>query len=115
VQVTAGETTSGLAIALDGSGAAPALGALANVAITLGERDGEGYTEVVVVAVAEGSEAERAGLLAGDVLWSVDGATVEQMGDARRRLGGNDGSDVIIEVERAGEPLSLRVRREAVR
>jgi regulator of sigma E protease len=69
----------------------------------------------VVVAVAEGSEAERAGLLAGDVLWSVDGTLVEEMADGRRRLGGSDGSDVIIEVERGGEPLSVRVRREAVR
>jgi hypothetical protein len=115
VQVAEGEATSGLAISLDGISAAPAQGALANVAITLGERNREGYPEVIVVAVAQGSEAERAGVLAGDVLWSVDGATVEEMGDARRRLGGSDGSDVIIEVERAGDPLTLRVRREAVR
>lgn len=115
VQITQGETTPGLVITLEGASAPAALGALANVAITLGERDREGYTEVVVVAVAEGSEAERAGLLAGDVLWSVDARLVEEMADARRRLGGSDGSDVIIEVERAGEPLSMRVRREAVR
>lgn len=115
VQVVEGDTMSELVIPLVGAGEPPALGALANVAITLGERDREGYIEVVVVAVAEGSEAERAGLLAGDVLWSVDGADAEAMGDVRRRLGGNDGSDVIIEVERAGEPLSVRVRREAVR
>jgi hypothetical protein len=37
------------------------------------------------------------------------------MSDARRALGGSDGSDVIVDVDRQREALSINVRREAVR
>jgi hypothetical protein len=115
VDVAAGETTADLQIQLDAADSDAQSSALANVAITLGERDGVDGTEVVIVDVASGSEAERAGLLVGDLLWSVDGVPIEEMSDARRRLGGSDGSDVIIELGRDGEPVAVRVRREPVR
>jgi S1-C subfamily serine protease len=67
------------------------------------------------VNVAVGSEAERAGVREGDVLWSVDDEVVADMADARALLGGSDGSDVILELWRDGEPAFVRVRREAVR
>jgi hypothetical protein len=83
------------------------------VAITLGERDGELGVVTVIVHVVTGSEAERAGLLPGDVIVAVDGAAPQQMADARSRLQGRPGSDVVLEVERDRERLSFRVRREA--
>jgi S1-C subfamily serine protease len=86
-----------------------------NVAVTLGERgSGEGL-EIVVVDVAPASEAERSGLAAGDVLTSVDGARPTRLADARPRLGGRAGTDVVVEIARAGRPESLRVPRETVR
>lgn len=86
-----------------------------SVAVTLGERTVDGEVEVVIVNVATASEAERAGLAVGDVLLSVDGVDVTTMTAARGRLSGRPGSDVVLEVDRAGRELSLRVPREAVR
>jgi hypothetical protein len=115
VEVRAGETTGPVEIELHGGSSDLGAAALANVAITLGERPGRGGVEVVIVNVAVGSEAERADLREGDVLRAIDGWDVHGMADARGYLGGSDGSDVIVEVDRSGEWLSLNVRREAVR
>jgi S1-C subfamily serine protease len=115
VAIVARETTTGVEIQLDGAPVEAESGALANVAVTLGERARGSRNEVVIVDVAAGSEAERAGLRSEDVLSSVDGAPAGNMADARRWLGGNDGSDVIVEVWRGEELLTLRVRREPVR
>jgi hypothetical protein len=76
VEVFAGRTTTGVEIQLHGGNADDSAGTLANVAITLGERSNSGRVDVVVVDVAAGSEAERAGLRAEDVLSAVDGAAV---------------------------------------
>jgi hypothetical protein len=115
VEVRAGETTESVEIELLG-GDADAVGEVqASVAITLGEQPGTDGVEVVIVNVAAGSEAERAGLREGDIVFAVDGWAVRGMAEARRYLGGNEGSDVIVEVEREEEMLSLNVRREAVR
>ncbi len=86
-----------------------------SLAVTLGERDLEDGTEVVVVHVAKGSEAERAGIAAGDVVRAVDGHDVASMYDARSRMSGRPGSDVLIEVERGEASRRVRVRRENVR
>lgn len=115
VQVRAGEATEDVEIELLGGDADTAGDAPASVAITLGEQQGSQGVEVVIVNVAAGSEAERAGLREGDIVFAVDGWAVRGMAEARRYLGGNDGSDVIVEVEREDELLSLNVRREAVR
>ncbi len=114
VEVRGGESTTGLVIALVGAQGEAGPSALANVAVTLGERTRGAELEVVIVNVAAGSEAERAGLQSGDVLWAVDGELPTNMADVRRRLGGSDGSDVIIDIERDAVPLSVRVRREPV-
>lgn len=84
------------------------------VAMTLGERDHARGTSVVVVHVAEGSEAERAGLQPGDVLTEVDGVQVAAMADARARLGGPAGSDVVLGFVRNGAAQRARVTREAL-
>jgi protocatechuate 3,4-dioxygenase beta subunit len=115
VEVRAGRSTSDVEIMCHGGKLDPATGALADVAITLGERSVAGRSVVVIVDVAAGSEAERAGLRAQDILLSVDGAAVASMAEARRRLGGADGSDVVLELEREAELTSLRVRRQQVR
>lgn len=117
VKVVSGRTTVDVTIALtpdssdDRASREPE--ASGNVAVTLGETGAP--VDVVVVSVAEGSEAERAGLAAGDVLLSVDGVTVHSMHEARARLGGALADDVVVNVRRGDQPLTLRVTREAVR
>jgi S1-C subfamily serine protease len=85
------------------------------VAVTLGERGSGDALEVVVVAVAENSEAERAGIQPGDVLAAVDDVKPSSMADARARLGGPLSSDVIVSVSRSGALTKIAVLREAVR
>jgi membrane-associated protease RseP (regulator of RpoE activity) len=119
VIITSRERTTGLEIRLAPTHA-ESEPAIANVAVTLGERGAGAELEVVIVNVAAGSEAERAGVRQGDVLWSVDDQIVADMTDARAMLGGSDGSDVILELERQGDTTQgdtvfVRVRREAVR
>ncbi|HEX5097850.1 MAG TPA: carboxypeptidase regulatory-like domain-containing protein [Polyangiaceae bacterium] len=114
VEVRAGRVEGGVRIVLKAENVEESLGA-GNVAVTLGERGSGSDLEIVVVEVAAASEAERAGLAAGDVLVSVDGAHPTSMGDARRRLAGRAGSDVVVEVTRGAKHESLRVPRETVR
>lgn len=115
VEVRAGESAGPVEIVLHPGNTDSGSDAPASVAITLGERPGSTGVEVVIVNVAAGSEAERADLREGDVLRAVDGWDVRGMAEARRYLGGSDGSDVIVELDRDGEWLSVNVRREAVR
>jgi protocatechuate 3,4-dioxygenase beta subunit len=115
VSVAAGRNTTGVSIRLTAPVGDADPSVTGSVAITLGERgEGEGL-EVVIVHVADGSEAERGGLRAGDVVLAVDGADVADMRDARARLSGPPNSDVVVEVDRAGQTLKLRVGREAIR
>jgi hypothetical protein len=85
------------------------------VAVTLGERGAGDALEVVIVTVAENSEAERAGLLPGDVITAVSDAKPASMHDARSRLSGPLQSDVVVAVSRAGAAQRFVVLREAVR
>ncbi len=85
----------------------------AGVAVTLGERTAE--REVVIVAVAEGSQAERAGLVPGDLLVSVDGQAVGTLEEARARLTGPLLDDVLVEIRRDGATAKYRVARESIR
>jgi S1-C subfamily serine protease len=84
------------------------------LALTLGERDTRAGTLVVVVDLAPGGEAERAGLEPGDVIESIDGKRVSEMKTARKHLQGRVGADVVIAVRRDGKRVSYRVRREGV-
>jgi protocatechuate 3,4-dioxygenase beta subunit len=114
VEIRAGRVADRVHIVLAGTGSddAPEGG---NVAVTLGERGSGAALEVVVVEVAPSSEAERAGVNAGDVLTGIDGAHPSSMADARRRLAGRPGSDVVLELGRGAGREVLRVAREAVR
>jgi S1-C subfamily serine protease len=115
VSVQAGRATRGVTIRLSERVSEDDPLAPAGVAVTLAERGSGADVKVSVVQVASGSEAERGGLLAGDVLERVDGQPATSMADARAHLAGREGSDVSLEVVRAGARLRLSVRREAVR
>ena len=112
-EVTSGRVTDRVRIELSPSDGDEALGD-AGVAVTLGERGGRGG-DVVIVSVAESSEAERVGLAAGDILRAIDGKSVADMREARQRLAGRAGTDVLVEVERGSERLTLRLARETLR
>ena len=115
VEVQSGRERSGIRITLKAVATEPDAFTPGGVAVTLGERGSGETLEVVVVSVAEGSEAERAGLKAGDVLSSVDGARPKNMRDARARLNGALRTDVVVEVLRASGSERLSVLREPVR
>lgn len=81
------------------------------VAITLTEAAGA----FVVSQIGHGSEAERAGLIVGDHLLSIDGVKPATIADARIRLAGPENMDLLLEIERRGARLRLRTVREQVR
>jgi hypothetical protein len=115
-EVSSGRTVRGLRIQLAPQGADTDTAlAPGGVAIGLGERGNAPNIEVVVVSVAEASEAERAGVQPGDVISALDGVRPTSMADARARLSGQPGSDLVLELARASTTLRLRVLREAVR
>ncbi len=117
IRVVSGRTTDRVKIVLvreGGPNGEPT--ATGGVAVTLGETaEGPEGPEVVVAAVAEGSEAERGGLLANDVLLEVSGARVKSMSEARARLSGPVHDDVVLRVRRNDRVIVLRVAREQVR
>ncbi|MBL8606743.1 MAG: carboxypeptidase regulatory-like domain-containing protein [Myxococcales bacterium] len=114
VRLVAGRTTTNVKIALTrGDGPAKDDRSPGGVAVTLGETADP--REVVVAQVAEGSEAERAGLRPGDVVLEVDGAPVKTMEAARARLSGPLALDVLVKVRRGERVETRRVTRERVR
>ena len=117
IRVLAGRTMDGVKIVLvRGEALAADPLATGGVAVTLGETAaGLTAAEVVIVAVAEGSEAERAGLLPNDLVAEIAGARVSSITDARARLSGPVHDDVVVKVKRGDRVVSLRVPREQVR
>ena len=109
VSADPGRPTSDVTIRLEPVDTAEST-ATGGVAVTLA--DGRG---VVVAQVAPGSEAEHAGLVQGDVIELVDRTLPVSAADARRRLDGPEGSDVVVGVRRDSGRVTLRVRRERVR
>jgi hypothetical protein len=115
VRVMAGRTTGDVSVRLASEGEkAVEPASSGGVAVTLGELSGEPVL-VVLVGVADGSEAERAGLAKGDVITEVDGTAVRSMVDARARLSGPLGVDVVVTRVRGDVTEAVRVPREAVR
>ena len=113
-RVLAGRETTNVRIVLGASDEAPSQDrAGATVAVTLGET-GE-PREVVIVLVAEGSDAERAGLQPNDTLVTVDGAPVHTIEEAREKLSGPANADVVLGIRREGVTTRVRVGREMVR
>ncbi len=117
VRVIAGRTTDGVKVLLArGESAKGEPLATGGVAVTLFETSaGLEAAEVVVFAVSEGSEAERAGLLPNDVIVDVGGTRVTSNQEARMRLSGPVHDDVVVHVRRGERTLTLRIPREQVR
>jgi hypothetical protein len=115
VEITEGQVLEGIEIRLAGEHEDRGSSSLGNVAVTLGERHDGQTTLVVIVHVAERSEAERSGLLEGDVIGRIDEQAVSDMQGARAQLEGPEGSDVLLELSRNGAISTVRVRRERVR
>ncbi|MBQ6948256.1 MAG: S41 family peptidase, partial [Firmicutes bacterium] len=89
-------------------------GEFEGIGITM-EDDGKGRCHVV--APVKGSPAEDAGLMAGDIVVSVDGTSLEgrslsEWGDLIR---GKAGTDVVLVVERDGMRLTFTVTRAKIK
>jgi hypothetical protein len=80
-----------------------------HVGIQMERRDGR----VEVVAVAQGSPADSAGVRAGDEVLAVDGRIIGQgaLIDAARWLEGPPGSTVVVRTRRDGAVREVRMRR----
>ncbi|RYZ02136.1 MAG: PDZ domain-containing protein [Myxococcales bacterium] len=115
VDVQSSRTRSDVRIALRPTSADSDPFAPGGVAVTLGERGAGESLEVVVVAVSDNSEAERAGLEPGDVITAINDAKPSSMHDARSRLSGPLQSDVVVAISRGGATQRLSVLREALR
>ncbi|MCW0182962.1 RIP metalloprotease RseP [Zavarzinia sp.] len=70
---------------------------------------GQPFTSPVVDAVSPGSAAEKAGLQPGDRFKAVDGRSVESFEDLRLLMRLNQGTPVRVDIERAGQVLSIDV------
>ncbi|MDX1503425.1 MAG: S41 family peptidase [Thermoanaerobaculia bacterium] len=73
---------------------------------------------LTVITPIEGTPASRMGMRAGDVISTIEGQPTDSMGinDAVRQLKGPKGTQVTIEVVRAGldEPLELTITRDEI-
>jgi carboxyl-terminal processing protease len=72
----------------------------------------------LVIAVIDGSPADRAGLQDGDVITGVDGVSTARLPDEAfaALVRGSVGSDVVLEIERPGvpDPMTFTIVREDV-
>lgn len=89
-------------------------GRYTGIGVEVGAQDGS----IVVIAPIDGSPAARAGILAGDVIFSVDGMPVSgaDLEDTVTRMRGEAGSSVVLGIVRTGqaEPLTIELRRGPV-
>jgi hypothetical protein len=110
IEVSSGHSVRGLRIVLSSRAEqSPEVGS-GGVAITLAVRTSAAGLAPVVVSAS--GDAERAGVQASDTLIAIDGVKVSSIADARRKLSGRVGSDLVLELSRGGTPLKVRVLRE---
>jgi len=74
-----------------------------------------GIFEPVIGEVAEGTPAEAAGLLPGDVIREVNGHRKEDRSDVSRYILPRAGQELLLTVEREGQTFEVEVVPEAVR
>jgi len=69
-----------------------------------------------VQSVTKGGPAEAAGVKAGDRIVAVDGVSIAEIGtgEATNRIKGEEGTTVVLTLERAGEKLELTVERRHI-
>ncbi len=65
---------------------------------------------VLVAEVKKGSDAEKSGFKAGDVITKVNGSTVRNIDDLREELSDNRDKENSFEVVRKGKPISLSMK-----
>lgn len=82
------------------------------VGIEMGERDGY----VRVLRTLPDNPARKAGILAGDILYKVDGEEVYALStdEIAKKVRGETGSEVTITVVRDGEEKSFTMKRETI-
>lgn len=66
-----------------------------------------------IIAITAGSPAEEAGLMTGDVLVAVNGADIigKELAEVSALIRGEEGTDVTLSIERAGQKKTFRVTR----
>lgn len=79
-------------------------------------RENVNTNEIVAIRIYANSPAEEAGMKVGDVIVAVDGEnvrdkTTEELVD---RIKGEEGSKVIVDVEREGQEIELEITRKVV-
>jgi len=88
----------------------------ASLAVTLASEVAGGTRLIVFEHVPYGGEAQRAGIMPGDRFLAANGAPVRTLEQARRRLSGPLGSDMVLEVGRPPDfRWRVRIRRERLR
>lgn len=82
------------------------------VGIEMGLRDGY----VRVLRTLPDNPARKAGILAGDIIYKVDGEVVYDLStdEISKKVRGEDGTEVTISVVRDGEEKSFTMKREAI-
>ncbi len=87
--------------------------------VGIGVRISSDEKEILVVEVFEASPAEKAEIINGDIILSVDGQSLEgKSGDeAAQLIKGKAGTKVLLEIQRVGEkePLKIDVERAEVK
>ena len=75
---------------------------------------GEDYIDII--NPIEGTEAEKAGLLLGDIITSIDGQDTKDMtlNEASKRIKGEEGTKVKLEVLRNNKKLNFEITRKEV-
>lgn len=112
VKLISGRTTSDVRIELASEKATVDSNAPGGVAVTLGLSDAD---EIVIVDVAEGSAAERGGLVPGDVVLEADGEKALTLAGTRAKLNGPISDDVVLKIRRGETESAVRIEREPVR
>lgn len=89
-------------------------GNFSGVGMEVGMRD----NLITIISPLSGTPAEKAGLLAGDILVAIDGTSTEKMNidEAVRLIRGEAGSVVTLKIFRAGdrEPKEIKVTRATI-
>ena len=82
------------------------------IGVEMGLRDGY----VRILRTLPDNPARKAGILAGDIVYSVDGEEVWQLSsdEIAERVRGAEGSEVTVTVVRDGEELSFTMKRETI-